>query len=380
MDLSIIVGTGRCGSTLLSRILHRHPDVLSMSEFFGSLWMMPEDLPAGPLSGRQFWDQMSAPQPFLDDVIRSGFAIPEFRYPYGSGRFSPASGVPRISHMTLPALTGDPDALFDQMAAEVPGWPIRPPGAQVRALMEFLAGLLGRRVAVERTAGSLSLLPLLVTLFPEARFVHMYRDGPDCALSMSRHLGARVLGLAEMARQSPGADTELAALLTPPLDAAKIMTYPAPSPVVFGRLWSRMVTGGLASLRRLPQGSWTTLRYEDLLREPDAELTALAGFIGVRPEPNWLAAARRMLDPGRPGQAVRRLDPGQLTALRAACDPGLQAIQATPAPGRAARMRSTSPLWQTADPKALGLSEERVRARMWYLEPGAPSCPSRARA
>ena len=37
MQLTFVVGTGRCGSTLLSRLLREHPDVLSMSEFFSTL-------------------------------------------------------------------------------------------------------------------------------------------------------------------------------------------------------------------------------------------------------------------------------------------------------------------------------------------------------
>ena len=30
-----VVGTGRCGSTMLSNMLREHPKVLSISEFFG---------------------------------------------------------------------------------------------------------------------------------------------------------------------------------------------------------------------------------------------------------------------------------------------------------------------------------------------------------
>jgi hypothetical protein len=37
MRLTFVVGTGRRGSTMVSAILREHPDVLSMSEFFGTL-------------------------------------------------------------------------------------------------------------------------------------------------------------------------------------------------------------------------------------------------------------------------------------------------------------------------------------------------------
>jgi hypothetical protein len=34
VPLTIVAGTGRCGSTMLSRVLQVHPDVLSISEFW----------------------------------------------------------------------------------------------------------------------------------------------------------------------------------------------------------------------------------------------------------------------------------------------------------------------------------------------------------
>ena len=84
-------------------------------------------------------------------------------------------------------LGADPDWLFDELAAEVPRWPRRPAAAQYQDLFGYLAKTLGRPVVVERSASSLHLIPLLHAQFPAARFVHLHRDGPDCALSMSRH-------------------------------------------------------------------------------------------------------------------------------------------------------------------------------------------------
>src|SRR5437899_860494 len=76
---------------------------------------------------------------------------------------------------------------FVELAAEVPRWPRRPAARQYQALFGHLAGRLGRPVVVERSAASLHLIGLLREQFPAARFVHLHRDGPDCALSMSHH-------------------------------------------------------------------------------------------------------------------------------------------------------------------------------------------------
>src|SRR5213076_1718239 len=105
----------------------------------------------------------------------------------GNRPVRPVSGIPLVSHYVLPMLGADPDWLFDELAAEVPRWPRRPAAAQYRHLFGYLAKTLGRPVVVERSASSLHLIPLLHAQFPAARFVHLHRDGPDCALSMSRH-------------------------------------------------------------------------------------------------------------------------------------------------------------------------------------------------
>jgi hypothetical protein len=337
MHLTFVVGTGRCGSTMLSRLLSLHPDVLSVSEFFCTMTPGSVGLPVGDIDGQRLWRALSAPEPSLDGIVRDGLAGPELCYPYGRGRFDVVTGVPRISHMTLPTLSDDPDALFDKLAAEVPAWPVRPTASQLVALFEYLARLLGRSVIVERTAGSLLFAQRLRQMFGDARFVHFYRNGPDCALSMRTHPGVRPMALMEQAgllghgRQGraawAAAPPDLVELLAPPIVMRRVMAYPAPPLPVFGRLWSRMVIAGLAALAALPTGTCLPMSYEDVLREPGRELTRLARFAGAEPRPDWLAASARRVDGGRSGRAGR-LGPADLDALRAACEPGMAALAA----------------------------------------------------
>jgi len=345
--LTVVVGTGRCGSTLLSHILHQHPDVLSMSEFFGIARLAGASgrsgFPAGELDGAELWRLLARPFPMLDAMLTAGLATPEMLYPVGRGRFEPASGIPLVSHFTLPLLSDDPDALFDELAAEVVTWPRRPAAAQYLALFGYLAGRLGRRVVVERSAASLTLIGTLREQFPDARLVHMYRDGPDCALSMSRHpvyrreilaLGAlRATGLpagSTLAQIDAALPERFRGMICPPYDAARLMTHPIPVPVFARDHWSPQIRAGVAALRSLPPGCWTQLRYEDLLRDPAARLTDLAGFIGIDAPASWLDRASRTIDSTRSGAAAAELDPATLAALRAACDPGTRALPPSP--------------------------------------------------
>jgi hypothetical protein len=341
VELTIVTGTGRCGSTMLSRILSEHPDVLSMSEFFGILRLAGAcgraAIPAGELTGAELWALLARPFPMLDAMVTAGLRTEEMVY---AGRFSPATGIPLISHFVLPMLTEAPDELFDELAAEVPRWPRRPAAGQYLALFGHLAKRLDRTVVVERSAASLYLIGALHEQFPDARFVHLYRDGPDCALSMSRNPMFRreILAIAALrATGLPPASSlgqidaalpeRLRGMICPPYDAAKLMAYPIPA-AVFGRdVWSPAICAGVAALRKLPPASWTQLRYEDLLRAPAATATSLATFIGVTAPCDWLDRATAITNPANTGTAAAQLAPDDLAALRKACEPGTHALE-----------------------------------------------------
>lgn len=338
--LTFVVGTGRSGSTALSGILRLHPDVLSLNELFAC---MPGEalLRERTMDGPGFWRVLTEPNELFDSMIRSGTPLPEFLY---NRRPDPrhsatTTGIPAISLMTLPHLTDGPDELLDDLEPVVTGWPARPAPLHWTALFDALgtrAG--GRRAAVERSGYSLGRVPRLHRSFPRARFVHLHRDGPDCALSMSRHPGYRMiavqreilgrLGLASpeeltgerIARLPP----DLAPLLEPQFDPALLMEREMPVPG-FGSLWSELIAEGAGALRDVPEPQRTGMSYERLLGDPRGELARLARFIGVPPLPRWLDEGAARLDGGRSGSALR-LPARELAELRECCAPGARAL------------------------------------------------------
>ncbi|MDT0307277.1 sulfotransferase [Streptomyces sp. DSM 44917] len=343
--LTFVVGTGRSGSTALSTILNAHPGILSLNELLASLQDPARALPDRPLTGEEFWRILAAPNAVFDTMTRSGIPLPEFLYTRSPGRHSAETGgIPALCLMVLPHLTDDPDAALDALAAEVTAWPVRPAPGHHLALFDLLARRFGGTAVVERSGYSLPWVPALHRAFPHARFVHLHRNGPDCALSMSRHPGYRtILPLREILQRAhvetladltpqhiASLPPDLTALLADRFDPSLIRDRAIPLPD-FGALWSEIITDGTAHLNALPVDQWATLAYEDLLDHPHRELAALAHFAGSEPTRDWLDHAAALLSPAHRGSAAR-LQPAERAALEHACTPGTAALTAAHRP------------------------------------------------
>ena len=351
-SLTFIVTAGRSGSSALSAILNSHPDVLSLSEFFLCLRTMLRP-PTGVISAATFWRALSAPHPVFDALVRGGAAMPEFLYPGLAGtRFSAGTGgIPAVCMTVLPHLSDRPDQLFDELTAEVPSWPDQPAARHCLRLFAWLAERSGRTIAVERSGFSLGSILWLRQQFPSARFVHLRRNGPDSAVSMSRHAGFRLLLLFLEAmgafdlRTLPDGAPERAAAFDPavlPIGLAPVLgdrydgdyLMNLDLPVTrFATMWSELIRTGVAALSGLPAQAVMTLSYEDLIAEPQERLRELAAFIGVTASAPWLHAGAAALDPSRTGAATR-LPPPVLDEVRQRSQPGETALAARAAPAR----------------------------------------------
>ncbi|MEV6260746.1 hypothetical protein AB0M42_08345 [Streptomyces sp. NPDC051784] len=334
VPLTIVLGTGRCGSTMLSDLVNEHPGALSLSEFFACL--DPGVFPQGTLDGPAFWKLLGSPRLKPNLLMSRGITVPEYRYPVGAGRYA-AGAVPAISLMTLPPLTEDPDELHDRIRAEVSGWQPAPVSRQYLRLFAWWASSSGREVVVERSGASLRFLPELLTHFPEARFVHMYRDGPDAAMSMSRHplfrLGVLIgdmraeLGVDPYRSPDPRHTEMLPPRLRPftpgGLDAAALAGADIPL-ARFGDMWSR-ATGALRHLAGLPADRLLHLSYDAVTADPEPRLATFGHFVGLAEPEKWAARVAGKVDRRRAGAAAR-LSADQAEELRLACAPGARRL------------------------------------------------------
>ena len=115
-----------------------------------------------------------------------------------------------------------------------------------RLLYSEWASRSGKDGYADKTPAYLGRIDLLARSFPEARFVHVIRDGRDVALSLAQSFDR-----------------------TPQ------------TPAQAGLFWSERVRDGREQGRALAPERYLELRYEDLVDEPEAAMRTLTGFLGI---------------------------------------------------------------------------------------------------
>ncbi|SEC59954.1 sulfotransferase [Rhodobacter sp. 24-YEA-8] len=333
---AFILGSARCGSTLVSDLIRLHPELLSLSEVFSTAGARA--FPPGQLSARRFWRGLAEPTR-IGALAGNPLRAPrEFLYGCQERNRHDPFRCPPLLQVALPHLTDAPDDLFDQLAAEVAAFPRQSVADHYRQLFGAMAMARNRRLWVERSGGSLVATRTLARLFPEARLVLLTRSGPETVLSMSDYpatrlaarMWQRMLGLGidlldPDSHYGRGRIWRVLQALSVAMPVTPMLDKPA-DPLLLARFWSAMVIRGAHALAALPHARWHHLSYEALVAAPEAELAALALYLDVSAPAGWLreAGARPEHRPSR----ADRLAPAERARLIAACAPGEAALAA----------------------------------------------------
>lgn len=144
----------------------------------------------------------------------------------------------------------------------------------------------GRRRLVEKMPLNVFRLRWLAAMFPDAQFIHVIRHGRDVALSMQQAVGRWFSAerdypdrfwasswhygmFADYARQVPALG-----------DMAELADSHGDDYARCLLVWLCCVWEGLDAERDLVTGQLLQLRYEDLVRDPEAELETVFDFLG----------------------------------------------------------------------------------------------------
>ncbi len=330
-------------------MVRQHPTCLSISEFFPPVadlgFQIEPIFSPTPIDGAQFWRLITTRYPRQNLLLRHGLVVNEILYPMDETcRYNQNTGVPPILRIMLPHLTDKPDALFDELHT----WVLQRSSASAiehcQDLFQYLAHRFGKTHWVERSGGSIRAVEQLAESFPGARFLHLVRDGRNCAISMSQHIEFRMVLICLQQIQLLGVDpfqsdnrSQIAKLtqelhqLLPENFTAKAFWDCNLSPALFGHYWSGEIKLGMSALSQLPQERVMTLYFEDFLSNPMSGVKALAEFLDedVLTTPaveQWMQQSAAQV--GKSRSQWENLPLLEREELHQACLPGFEVLQA----------------------------------------------------
>jgi hypothetical protein len=213
-----ILSSGRSGSTLLASMLDMHPHIHMLGELFGLYSDLPRVLA------------------WYGDLQRE------------SNRRLLAHDLARIGQLGEFAVSFDADGFCSRLAASG-----KDVGAVVRCFYATLLAGSGKKRLGDKTPNHSPYLSFIERLFPDARVIHLVRDGRNCALSSAKsRAGINQRNVQEL-----------------------------------GTLWPRNNRAIALFGQRHPQ-RYLRVRYEDLITNPDGVLLEICGFLDEPYDPAML--------------------------------------------------------------------------------------------
>ncbi|HET6578839.1 MAG TPA: sulfotransferase [Gemmatimonadales bacterium] len=240
----IIVGTGRCGSTVFHRLLAQHPRVMWLSGF-------AERYPDKPAWNRWAVTATGTPllHPLLGEKIRPAEAYSFWdRYAYGFSEpcrdLGRADVTPRVKRQLRSAIERMLTRARDRLLVKITGWP----------RIGFLNGV-----------------------FEDAGFVHIIRDGRAVANSLLH---------VNFWRGWQGPQGWRAGLLSPE-DQAAWEAYDRSFVALAGIEWRIQMRAIEAARRALDPGLFLEIRYEEFCQAPQETFRRVLEFAELPRSPGF---------------------------------------------------------------------------------------------
>ncbi len=275
--IHFLIGTGRCGSTLLHEMLCRHRDVAFMSNIDDRFGTVPA---VNARSGRIY---RSLPHRFTEK---------------GTMRFAPSEGYRAMSREIGPIMAM---SSRDLVHADATPW-----------LTDRVNRFFTQRLAAQPETFMLHKFTgwpragFLQAVFPDARFVHVVRDGRAVAnswLQMPWWMGysgpqnwhwGEIPGQYHDAWESSGRSFVTLA----------------------GIAWMILIDAWETARATLPAGSWLDVRYEDIVARPAQTSEVVLDFLGIPPDDQFAAQlGRYTFDVSRGDAYVRELGEDDVARL-----------------------------------------------------------------
>jgi Sulfotransferase family len=273
-----VIGTGRCGSSLVHDLLAHHPDV-------GFLPNLDDRIPGLPARAARYGNLLYRRLP--PSLTRKGRL-----------RYAPSEGYRALAREVSPMVTG---SCRDLVASDAMPWVAE----RFRAFFTERAHAQRKPVFLHKYTGW-PRSGFIREIFPDARFIHVTRDGRAFAASALQtpwwvgHMGPETWQWGPL----------------PPAYAAEWKASGRSFPVLAAIAW-KILMDAFADARALTPGDqWLDVRFEDVLADPRRRFKEMLAFMGLNEHPALESAlARTTLSPGRQQAYRRQLDPASLALV-----------------------------------------------------------------
>jgi hypothetical protein len=237
-----VLGTGRCGSTLVHEVLAKHPNT-------GFVSNVDDKLPGFDFKGR------------INNLLYR--RIPPRFTQKGRLRFAPSEGYRLLDRRVSPAISTPSHDLTERDATP---WL----AGRFRSFYEDRARAQGKRIFLHKFTGW-PRARFINAVFPEARFIHVIRDGRAVAnsfLEMPWWKGYR-------------GPTEWSWGALPEPYAREWEDSGRSFVLLAGLEWKLLIDAFEAAKAAIPGELWVDVRYEDFISEPRTRTEALLRFLGL---------------------------------------------------------------------------------------------------
>lgn len=283
--VDFVLGTGRCGSTLVHEVLARHPDVAFLSN-------LEDRFPVPPAAGR--WNNR---------VYRS---LPASFTRKGRVRFAPSEGYHALVREVSPAIsTPERDLLVDDATPWL--------ADRTRRFFERRVRAQGLPAFVHKLTGW-PRAGFLDRVFPDARFVHVVRDGRAVANSFVQMPWWRGYEGPDAWGWGP----------LPPEDRAAWEAAGRSYPVLAGLEWKLLIDAFDRAAADLPADRWLEVHYEEFIADPRSVMAGVLAFLDLDWDERFERGfARYTFDEGRTQAYLRDLGGADVAALDRVLGPTL---------------------------------------------------------
>jgi len=316
-----VVSTGRCGSTLLDKMMNHHPDLLMISECMGA----PDRanaFNAGIITKDQLKNLLLSSIPIVDLAVRRGNITKEQQYEVKDHvNFS----IPAYLYICFPTLTDKPDELFAELMELIDTFPDQTMTEHYLQIFNWLTRKFDRKIWCERTGGSIEFMPGLYKLFPNAKYLHIHRNGPDAVLSMKNHAYFQML-VSLFTRPVTREELEQTELAGKPISMddpiSQRLFARQPSYTDFAAYWNYQLAVGYSVFAKMDPTQYMDIRYEDMIAEPHRIMNQIADFFELPNNSDWVDKAAEIIDTNEVSSSIANLSEDEQETLINACMPG----------------------------------------------------------